>query len=418
MATYTPPDGDAVNFTFEGGYTAPAGDDVNFLFGLSGNKINIGNAWKDLSEIQISISNSWKDVSEGYINVGDSWKQFYGEAPGPSTFRFEVKTTGADTFQLPIYDGGVYDFHVVWGDGGEDDITAWNDAAANHSYAGAGTWNVEITGTITGWRFVGAGDKDLIYDISEWGPLNLGNLAWNFYSCPNLTISATDILDLTGTTTFYLLFRSCGSLTTVPSMNSWDVSAVTNMAYMFMDAALFNQDIGSWNTSAVTTMQSAFEGASAFNQDIGSWNTAAVIAITNMFKDATSFNQNIGSWNVSGVPDLQYMFAGATSFNQDIGSWSPSTATAMINMFSGATSFDQDIGGWDITSALNLSNMFLNITLSTANYDALLIGWEAQAEQPNVTFHGGNSTYSAGAAATARAALVTNGWTITDGGPA
>lgn len=31
--SYTPPDGDAVNFTFEGGYTAPDGDDVHFLFG-------------------------------------------------------------------------------------------------------------------------------------------------------------------------------------------------------------------------------------------------------------------------------------------------------------------------------------------------------------------------------------------------
>lgn len=34
MADYTPPDGDAVNFTFEGGYSAPDGDDVNLLFGL------------------------------------------------------------------------------------------------------------------------------------------------------------------------------------------------------------------------------------------------------------------------------------------------------------------------------------------------------------------------------------------------
>jgi len=34
MATYTPPDGDAVNFTFAGGYSAPDGDQVHFLFGI------------------------------------------------------------------------------------------------------------------------------------------------------------------------------------------------------------------------------------------------------------------------------------------------------------------------------------------------------------------------------------------------
>jgi hypothetical protein len=34
MTTYTPPDGDAVNFTFEGSYEAPTGANVNFLFGV------------------------------------------------------------------------------------------------------------------------------------------------------------------------------------------------------------------------------------------------------------------------------------------------------------------------------------------------------------------------------------------------
>ena len=63
-----------------------------------------------------------------------------------------------------------------------------------------------------------------------------------------------------------------------------------------------------------------------------------------------------------------------------------------------------------------MSNMFLNVTLSTANYNAILIGWEAQTEQADVEFHGGSSQYSAGDAATARAALVTSGWDIADGG--
>jgi hypothetical protein len=31
--SYTPPSGDAVNFSFEGGYSAPNGDQVHFLFG-------------------------------------------------------------------------------------------------------------------------------------------------------------------------------------------------------------------------------------------------------------------------------------------------------------------------------------------------------------------------------------------------
>ncbi|GAG56298.1 unnamed protein product, partial [marine sediment metagenome] len=39
------------------------------------------------------------------------------------------------------------------------------------------------------------------------------------------------------------------------------------------------------------------------------------------------------------------------------------------------------------------ADMFLGVKLSTQNYDALLIGWDAQTLQNDVTFNGGNSTY-------------------------
>ena len=60
---------------------------------------------------------------------------------------------------------------------------------------------------------------------------------------------------------------------------------------------------------------------------------------------------------------------------------------------------------------------------STANYDALLIAWNAQDLNTGVTIHFGDQTnYTAGGtAAAARANLVDAGehnWTITDGGTA
>ena len=56
--------------------------------------------------------------------------------------------------------------------------------------------------------------------------------------------------------------------------------------------------------------------------------------------------------------------------------------------------------------------------ISTSNYDSTLIGWAPQNVQNGVSIHFGNSRYSAGSAASARATLVSKGWTITDGGQA
>jgi hypothetical protein len=84
-------------------------------------------------------------------------------------------------------------------------------------------------------------------------------------------------------------------------------------------------------------------------------------------------------------------------------------------MFRSATSFNQNIGGWNVEALTNAATMFRGTTLSTQNYDALLIGWNAQNLQSGVPFHGGNSTYCNGE--TARANMISlDGWSITDGG--
>jgi len=50
-------------------------------------------------------------------------------------------------------------------------------------------------------------------------------------------------------------------------------------------------------------------------------------------------------------------------------------------MFKQATSFDKNLGGWDVTNVTDMTEMFSGVTLSTANYDSLLIGWAAQNVQ-------------------------------------
>jgi 6-phosphogluconate dehydrogenase (decarboxylating) len=67
----------------------------------------------------------------------------------------------------------------------------------------------------------------------------------------------------------------------------------------------------------------------------------------------------------------------------------------------------------DVTS---MNNMFHGVTLSTANYDAILNNWSELVLQNDVEFDGGNSKYSSAAEA-ARAKIISDfNWTITDGG--
>ena len=41
-------------------------------------------------------------------------------------------------------------------------------------------------------------------------------------------------------------------------ISSWDVSNVTDMAYLFWNSDSFNQDISSWDVSNVTNMYEMF----------------------------------------------------------------------------------------------------------------------------------------------------------------
>ncbi|MEJ2279850.1 MAG: BspA family leucine-rich repeat surface protein [Candidatus Lokiarchaeota archaeon] len=349
-------------------------------------------------------------------------------------------SSGTNQVKLPLVSSGIYDFIVDWGDGSSNTITMWNQTEVTHIYA-SGVYTININGTINGWQFNNGGDKLKIIEILQWGCLRLGNLGSYFYGCGNLVLNATDNLDLTGTTVLDNAFCDCSNLGGSGNMNGWDVSNVTNMEYMFNWASSFNQNISGWDVSRVKDMEGMFEGASAFNQDIGEWNVSSVTNMELMFYDALSFNQAIGSWDVSSVinmggmfnwayyfnqdiggwnvcsvTNMAGMFSDASSFNQNISGWNVSNVTEMRFMFSDAYSFNQNIGSWDVSSVTDMEYMFSDVVLSTSNYNQLLIGWSQLLLQTGVSFNGGLSQYSSGAAAARQYIINTFHWSITDDG--
>jgi hypothetical protein len=108
----------------------------------------------------------------------------------------------------------------------------------------------------------------------------------------------------------------------------------------------------------------------------------------------------------------------------DLTGWDTSSFRDLTNMFRRCDALTSIIGieDWDISGITVLGTNFLTVgRMTTAQYDNLLINWEAQAAgRPAEVVSFGASTYTAGgAAATARTELVsTHGWTITDGGTA
>lgn len=325
---------------------------------------------------------------------------------------FVSEWTVVDDLSLPLESDGTYNFNVDWGDGSDDDITTWNQAETTHTYGSPGTYTVTITGVLQGWRFANGGSAALLDEISQWGNLNLGNNGGYFHGCTNLNVTAND--SPTIGTSLQNAFNNCTSLTSIGG--EWDMSGVTNMVQAFTGTALAD-DINGWDVSSVLNFDTIFKDATTFNQNISDWDVSSATNMSNMFYN-TAFNQDISSWNVANVTTFQGMFRNCP-FNQDISGWTTSSLQDLFATFNGNTAFNQDLGGWDITNLTTAAFMFTAGTaLSQANYDALLIGWEGQTEPSGIQFSAGDANYSAGAAATARAALVSNGWTITDGGQA
>jgi hypothetical protein len=360
----------------------------------------------------------------------------------PFTFTMNTENAGSatKTFVLPLVSDGTINMVVAWGDGDEDTITSYNHADTTHVYSSTGTYTIQITGTIRGWKFAFGGDKAKILNISQWGDFNITQ-SYAFRGCANLTSNASDAPTI-GTTDLSYTFDNCTSIN--GGTTGWDTSSVTNMYAAFKNASVFNQNLSSWNVAnvenmynmfqsctqftgagttgwnvaKVTNMQGMFYGATNFNADIGDWDTGECTTFYNMFRSPCAFNQDIGDWDTAKVETIGAMFRWNTTFNQDISGWNMAACTNMWGAFNYATAFEQNLGGWNIGVCTEFANFLGGVTLTTANYDALLIGWAGQSVQASQSPHFGGSTYTGGGtAAAARASLISDdSWTITDGG--
>ena len=394
-----------------------------------------------------------------FLRMNGCFNRFEKEIEFISSWQTDNTGTSADDeITIPLTTGP-NNFDVDWGDGTQS-LGVTQITPLTHSYAvtgGAGTYNVTITGQITGFRFNNGGDRRKILNIPEWGPLRFTDDGGAFYGCTNLTtITATDTPDLTGITTLSSWFRNCFLLKNINAFNTWDLSSVeiatsmlhsatayyqvlpalpslTDGSFMLFGATSYDQvlpalpsltDGGAMLFGATSYNQilpalpslmdggAMLQGATAYNQVF-----PALPSLTSgqgMLREATSYNQILPA-----MPLLSNGFAmlfGATSYNQILPAL-PSLTDGGA-MLQDATAFDQSLASMNVSNMTDATNMLLNVTLSTVNYDATWVAWGGLTLKTGVPFHGGNSTYTLlSAADTARSNAITiDLWTVIDNG--
>ena len=282
-------------------------------------------------------------------------------------------TTANETITVPTNISETYNYDLYTSDG---QIFTGLTGSATVTFPVAGDYDVSIKGVFPTIKFNNTGDRAKIIDIKQWGTTAWNSFQNSFNGCSNLVGTYTDAPDLTNVTILNNMFKACRVFT--GEVSNWDVSNVINMSSIFRNCDVFNSDLSGWDVSNNTRLSSCFQGAKNFNQDIG-------------------------NWDVSNVTTAQLCFATNPVFDQDLSSWNIVNIGSFLSFRNGAQKF------------------------STANYDAILIGWNNTL----VNFVNGGGTYTltptadfggsqytgGGAAEAARVSLESVfGWTITDGG--
>jgi hypothetical protein len=324
------------------------------------------------------------------------------EAYSTDAFVFNVQTdntgTSSDTqFIVPTFlnsgsNVSEYNCTVDWGDGNTDTITTYNDSAWTHTYASVGAYRIIITGIFKGFTFNNGGDKSKLVSMEQFGSMSFGNFSSGNYlrACDNLTFTATDSPNTVDTVYCGTFFMDT-NFSTIPSINSWGLQP-TNMSNMFRGNANFNQDLTGIDTSLCTSFNSLFRGCDVFNGSLIGWDGTSCLNVQQMFDSALAFNQPIDHLVLELCTTFALWFTNADSFDQSLAGIKPVAVTSAISMFN------------------------LGSSLSTANYTATLIGWDAHVETlASINYDFDISTYDA-SAVTPKANLVADGLTFTDGG--
>ena len=305
-----------------------------------------------------------------YYNALDEVPKIWGgyNFTKESTFIMKVEIP-SDNYNMHLA-GTLGDGTVTWGDG------TTTTMEIDHIYATAGTYvikgkyvpcvgidfpNINLRNTLIevhqiAHNFENKLSRNLFRDCEKLVYVNMKN--WNcdrkynstmseaFADCTSLRTVIADNVKFNNSGDIYNLFNNCNSLETVQGTETWDVSKITDMRYVFRNChSLISVDLSGWNTSKVTQIDGMFYGCSSLkNLDLSSWNTSKVTNMAGMFTGCIlSENdfKNIGvlDWDVSKCVNFSEMFRDCQNLKTlDLSNWTIKSGTHTHN--SGGVTFN------------------------------------------------------------------------------
>lgn len=130
------------------------------------------------------------------------------------------------------------------------------------------------------------------------------------------------------------------------NLSRWNTANVVTTYRMFAGATAFNSALP-WNMRKNTELGRMFQQATAFSgSGLSTWDVSGVTDMAWMFYATPNFNANLSGWNVGAVNNMSLMFCNATIFNSNLSGWAINNVTNMNNMFELANAFTANLTTW------------------------------------------------------------------------
>ena len=229
-------------------------------------------------------------------------------------------------------------------------------------------------------------------------------MGWNHYVAYDIMVPGFFPLNLVPSSTLTDMSNAhLSDYDLSADLSGWDVSSVTNMAYMFgrPDGAGNDRSprgISGWDISSVISMEGMFARTGNV-AGLENWDISSVQNFNSMFETNIHFDGNVLSWKDNIEQFKSNMFSGASAWHDKyeidtlvrqiqpltdgvlrnalddclaedsngkcdgnvygpIADWDVSQVTNMSGLFKFKRNFDGDIGDWDVSNVVDMSEMF------------------------------------------------------------